>query len=71
MVSLSFSRDGGAGGKLTVGPFLFAYLTGRELWAQQGPKPAWVLAVREGRLWRVQGQQGEFGTAQFTATPQP
>ena len=52
----------GFGGKLTVGPFVSAYLTGRELWAQQGAQPGTVLAVREGRLRRVEGQPGEFGT---------
>jgi hypothetical protein len=62
-VYLTFSRDGGASGKLKVGPFPSAYLTGRE--------PVAVLTVREGRLWRVQGQDGKFGTMQFKAAPQP
>jgi hypothetical protein len=70
MVYLTFSRDGGASGKLTVSPFVSAYLTGRERCAQQGPEPAAVLAVREERVWRVEGQEGEFGTVQFKAAPQ-
>jgi hypothetical protein len=69
MVLGTCTLDGGASCKLECGLFAAAFLTGRELWAQDRAAPAAVLAVRDGRLWRVERREGEFGTVQFKAAP--
>jgi hypothetical protein len=47
MLYLAFTAPSGAGGRRTCGPRRSAYLTGRELWAEDGPgqRFPWAWAV--------------------------